>query len=292
MSQPVRLADVSAADIAAERARHPGAFGPPRNARLMRWAMFAAAGLYLLYLHWLFDFGRVFNGLPRLWVIVRLMLDWSHFAEWDHAQLLQSMIETVAMAYLGTMVAAMLAIPLGFLGARNVIPARVFRFLTRRVFDGLRGLDQLIWALVFVRAVGLGPIAGILAIAVADTGVLAKLSAEAIENADESQVEGIRSTGGGLLAILRFGMLPQVLPVMVSQALYQIESNSREATILGLVGAGGIGLRLSERIQINAWDQVAYVIVLILVTVAVIDTISRTLRVRLIGTAAARVPTG
>jgi phosphonate transport system permease protein len=292
MSQSVRLADISAADIAAERARHPGAFDPPRNARLMRWAMFAAAGLYLLYLHWLFDFGRIFTGLPRLWVIVRLMADWSRFAEWDHAQLLQAMIETVAMAYLGTMIAAMLAIPLGFLGARNVIPARVFRFLTRRVFDGLRGLDQLVWALVFVRAVGLGPIAGILAIAVADTGVLAKLSAEAIENVDERQVEGIRSTGGGLLAILRFGMLPQVLPVMVSQALYQIESNSREATILGLVGAGGIGLRLSERIQINAWDQVAYVIVLILVTVAVIDTISRTLRVRLIGVPAGRVPTG
>jgi phosphonate transport system permease protein len=150
------------------------------------------------------------------------------------------------------------------------------------VFDVFRGLDQLIWALVFVRAVGLGPIAGIMAIFVADTGVLAKLYSEAIEASEKGQAEGIRSTGAGNLMTLRIGMLPQVLPEMLSQALYQLESNSREATILGLVGAGGIGLRLSERIQINAWDQVAYIIVLILVTVAAIDFVSKRIRLRLI----------
>ena len=116
----------------------------------------------------------------------------------------------------------------------------MFRFLTRRVFDVFRGLDQLIWALVFVRAMGLGPIAGILAIFVSDTGVLAKLYPEAIENAARGQVDGIRSTGCRELMTLRLGVLPQVLPVMLCQALYQLESNSREATILGLVGAGGI----------------------------------------------------
>jgi phosphonate transport system permease protein len=259
--------------------RFPGAFAGPS-----RWhiGLGAAIGLYLIYLLWLFDFSRVFSDLPKVWIIVRLMIDWSRFWEWDHGELIRSMVETVAMAYLGTMLSVMLAIPLGFLGARNIMPGRVFRFLTRRIFDGFRGLDQLIWALVFVRAVGLGPIAGILAIAVADTGVLAKLTAEAIENIDRKPVEGIQSSGGGVLATLRYGILPQVLPVMISQALYQVESNSREATILGLVGAGGIGLRLSERIQINAWDQVAYVIVLVLITVALIDTLSKTLRMRLI----------
>ena len=195
------------------------------------------------------------------------------------------MLETVAMAYVGTMLAMVFAVPLGFLGARNVIPQRVFRFCTRRLFDGLRGLDQLIWALVFVRAMGLGPIAGIMAIAVAETGVLAKLFAEAVENIDRNQVEGIVAVGAGFVGRLRFAVLPQVEPVMISQALYSIESNSREATILGLVGAGGIGLRLAERIQINAWDQVAYIIVLILISVATIDTISRYLRLRLIGAA-------
>jgi phosphonate transport system permease protein len=271
-----------AVDIAAERARHPEVF---RGKGWLRWLLLAGVFGYLFYLMWLFDFGRVFTSLPKVWVIVRLMVNWSGIAEWDHAELWRSMLETVAMAYLGTMLATVFAVPLGFLGARNVIPARVFRFCTRRVFDGLRGLDQLIWALVFVRAMGLGPIAGIMAIAVAETGVLAKLFAEAVENIDRRQVEGIVSVGAGFIARLRFAVLPQVLPVMISQALYSIESNSREATILGLVGAGGIGLRLSERIQINAWDQVAYIIVLILVSVAAIDTVSRYLRLRLIGVA-------
>src|SRR5580698_4312165 len=256
---------------------------PSLGHRVLRWTVGLGAFGYFVYLLWLFDFERIFTGLPRLWIIVRLMIDWSHFTEWDHAELLGSMAETVAMAFLGTFLATIIALPLGFLGARNIVPNAVFRFLTRRIFDGCRGLDQFIWALVFVRAVGLGPIAGILAIMVAETGVLAKLFAEAIENIDTKQVDGIRSTGASRVAELRYGVIPQILPVLISQALYSIESNSREATILGLVGAGGIGLRLSERIQINAWDQVAYVIVLILITVAVIDSLSRWLRLRLIG---------
>jgi phosphonate transport system permease protein len=283
MSGSIRLGDITPADIAAMHARNPSAFDAARRNRLLHGAIGLLALGYLVYLHWLFDFGRILADLPRVWVIVRLMVDWSHFAEWDHLALLRSMLETVAMAYLGTMLAVVIAVPLGFLGAGNVIPQRVFRFFTRRLFDGLRGLDQLIWALVFVRAVGLGPIAGILAITVADTGVLAKLFAEAIENTDRKPIEGMHATGASPIAALRFGILPQVLPVMISQALYQIESNSREATILGLVGAGGIGLRLAERIQINAWDQVAYVIVLILITVSLIDNVSRALRMRLIG---------
>ena len=260
----------------------------PVERQVFRWALGLSAFAYFVYLLWLFDFDRIFTGLPKLWVIVRLMIDWTRFAEWDHAELIRSMVETVAMAFLGTFLATLLALPLGFVGARNIMPSTVFRFVTRRLFDGCRGLDQFIWALVFVRAVGLGPIAGILAIAVAETGVLAKLFAEAIENIDGKQVDGIRSTGASRLAELRFGVVPQILPVMISQALYSIESNSREATILGLVGAGGIGLRLSERIQINAWDQVAYVIVLILITVAAIDALSKWLRLRLIGGPSAR----
>ena len=279
----LHLADIGPADIAAQRVRTPAAFGPSFGTKVLRWAMALLAAGYLGYLLWLFEFGKLFTGLTRLWTIVRLMLDWSGFAGWDQAELLRSMLETVAMAYLGSMLALAIALPLGFLGARNVIPARVFRFCTRRLFDGMRGVDQLIWALVFVRAMGLGPIAGILAICVADTGILAKLFAEAIENTDRKQTEGVTATGASFFAVLRMGVLPQVLPVMIGQTLYQIESNSREATILGLVGAGGIGLRLSERIQINAWDQVAYAIVLILITVALIDAVSRWLRMRLIG---------
>lgn len=282
MSDAIRLNGITAADISAARSRFPRAFARPWQERTIRAALAVAVVGWLGYLHWLFDFAKIFSGLDRLWVILGLMVDWSRFASWDHAEILKSMLETVAMAFLGTLLASVVALPLGFLGARNVIPSRVFRFLTRRVFDVLRGLDQLIWALVFVRAMGLGPIAGILAIFVSDTGVLAKLYSEAIENAERGQIDGIRATGATGLLTLRLGVLPQVLPVMLSQALYQLESNSREATILGLVGAGGIGLRLSERIQINAWDQVAYIIVLILITVAAIDFVSRRIRSRLI----------
>ena len=192
-----------------------------------------AYSVICLYLTWLFDFGRVFTSLPKVWVIVRLMLDWSSIAEWDHAELWRSMLETVAMAYLGTILAMVFAVPLGFLGARNIIPQRVFRFCTRRLFDGLRGLDQLIWALVFVRAMGLGPIAGIMAIAVAETGVLAKLFAEAVENIDRNQVDGIISVGAGFAGRLRFAVLPQVEPVMISQALYSIESEFPRGDDLG-----------------------------------------------------------
>jgi phosphonate transport system permease protein len=230
MSDAIRLADITDADIGAARARLPLAFARPWRERAIRAALAVAVVIWLGYLHWLFDFARIFSGLDRLWVILGLMVDWSHFASWDHAEILKSMLETVAMAFLGTLLASVVALPLGFLGARNVIPSRLFRFLTRRVFDVFRGLDQLIWALVFVRAMGLGPIAGILAIFVSDTGVLAKLYSEAIENAERGQVDGIRATGAAGLMTLRLGVLPQVLPVMLSQALYQLESNSREAT--------------------------------------------------------------
>jgi phosphonate transport system permease protein len=282
MSEAIHLNRIRQADIDRARQHVPGAFGRSPGQRAIRLAIALGVVVWLGYLHWLFDFGKIFSGLGRLWVIIGLMVDWSQFASWDHLEILKSMLETVTMAFLGTLLASVVALPLGFLGARNVIPSVVFRFLTRRVFDVCRGLDQLIWALVFVRAMGLGPIAGILAIFVADTGVLAKLYSEAIENTERGQIEGIRSTGASGLMTLRLGVLPQVLPVMLSQALYQLESNSREATILGLVGAGGIGLRLSERIQINAWDQVAYIVVLILITVAAIDFVSKRIRTRLI----------
>jgi phosphonate transport system permease protein len=151
------------------------------------------------------------------------------------------------------------------------------------VFDAMRGMDQLIWALAFVRAVGLGPLAGVLAITAAEIAVLAKLFAEAIENADTRQTEAITAAGGTHLLRLRFGLLPQVLPVMLAQFLYQFESNTRSASILGVVGAGGIGLQIAERIKVGYWDQVLFIILLILATVATIDALSSVIRRRLIG---------
>jgi phosphonate transport system permease protein len=198
-------------------------------------------------------------------------------------EILRGLAESVAMAFIGTALAAVVALPLGALGARNVLTAAMLRFSLRRVFDGLRGVDQLIWALAYVRAVGLGPLAGVLAIASADVAVLAKAYAEAIENADPRQVEGVAATGAGRLAQLRFGLLPQVAPVVLAQALYFFESNVRSAAVLGVVGAGGIGLQIAERIRVRYWDEVAFIILLLVATVAAIDALSARLRRRLTG---------
>jgi phosphonate transport system permease protein len=153
----------------------------------------------------------------------------------------------------------------------------------RRFLDILRGIDQLVWGLVFVRAVGLGPLAGVLAIFVSDLGTLSKLYSEAIENIDRKQVEGVRATGAGPVAVIRYGYLPQVLPVFISQSLYFWESNTRSATILGIVGAGGIGMILIERFRASLYDQVAFVVLNILVLVFAIDWLSKRIRLWAIG---------
>ncbi|MBR0648274.1 phosphonate ABC transporter, permease protein PhnE [Roseomonas terrae] len=270
-------------DVALWRDRVPAAFGATRGRRVLRavgWSLFLA---WLAGALWGFGFTpqRLWNGLSGLGTIVVLMIPPSPGELW--VDILKGMAESVAMAFLGTFMAAIVAVPLGFLGARNIVTSVLFRFSLRRVLDGFRGVDQLIWALAYVRAVGLGPLAGVLAIFTADIAVLAKLYAEAIENAEKRQAEGIVAAGGGRLAAIRFGVLPQVAPVMLAQALYFFESNTRSATILGVVGAGGIGLQIAERIRVRHWDEVAFIILLMIVTVAAIDWISGRIRRRLIG---------
>ncbi|MGI4952534.1 MAG: phosphonate ABC transporter, permease protein PhnE [Janthinobacterium lividum] len=274
---------VSPADIAALRARDPRAFGPGPAGIALRWAAAAAVAAWLAALCWWFDITprRIANGAAGLGTILRQMVPPSPGDQWQ--DILRGLGESVAMAFLGTCAAAVVAVPLGFLGARNVVVNALAHFSVRRVFDGLRGMDQLIWALAFVRAVGLGPLAGVLAIFAAEVAVLAKLYAEAIETADAKQREGIVAAGGSPLLVVRFGLLPPVLPVMLAQALYQFESNVRSASILGVVGAGGIGLQIAERIKVRYWDQVSFIILLILATVAVIDMVSARVRARLIG---------
>ncbi len=274
---------MSAADVAIWRERLPRAFGPTPMRRALRVALWCAFAAWLIGALWWFDVSprRLWNGVSGLFTILRLMIPPSPGELWQ--DILQGLAESVAMAFLGTFCSALVAVPLGFLGARNIVTATLLRFSVRRIFDGFRGVDQLIWALAYVRAVGLGPLAGVLAIFTADVAVLAKLYAEAIETAEKRQVEGVIAAGGGRLAAIRFGVLPQVLPVMLAQALYYFESNTRSAAILGVVGAGGIGLQIAERIRVRHWDEVAFIILLMIATVAVIDTLSARLRRRLIG---------
>lgn len=273
---------VSAERMTALAAQYPRAFGRPPLQRLA-FALVWSAGIVavLIMLNYLdVSLIRIWNGLDRIGVIAGGMFPPSSGGAFP--ELFKALMESIGMAFLGTLIATILALGLGFLGARNIIPARVFRFSVRRSFDFLRGVDSLVWALVYVRAVGLGPLAGVLAIATSDIGTLSKLYAEAIENAEKNQSEGVRASGGNRLQAIRYGVLPQVLPIMLSNALYMFESNTRSATILGIVGAGGIGFHLSDRIRAHRWDEVGFIIIMIVVAVFVIDLTSRYLRARLI----------
>ncbi|WP_181702152.1 phosphonate ABC transporter, permease protein PhnE [Chthonobacter albigriseus] len=204
--------------------------------------------------------------------------------EWQHGDVYAKLLQTIIMAFVGTVFAGLVAFPFAFLAARNITPSRLVNHAAKRFFDFQRTIDGLIWALFFIRAFGPGPIPGIAAIFFTDIGSLGKLYAEALENIDEKQREGIRSVGAPPSAVQRFGVLPQVLPVFLSQALYYLESNTRSATIIGAVGAGGIGLKLLEAMRTNQdWENVFYMVILILVVVYAIDGISGALRSRLAG---------
>ncbi len=265
-------------------ARYPALFNPPLKQRLSRWLFWAGFWgftLYCLKELGFFNFERIIAGLTKLYGVIAFMLPpAAHGRFFDFAA---ALLETLGMAFLGTLMAALLAVPLGFLGSKNVIANAVFHFTVRRLSDFIRGIDALIWALVWINVVGLGPFAGILAIGCSVSGELAKLFSEAIENVDRKQIEGVRASGAGTLQMVRFAILPQVFPVILSTTLYYFESNTRSATILGIVGAGGIGLQLADRIRVLAWDQTAVIILMILVTVYGIDGISNKIRHHFIG---------
>jgi phosphonate transport system permease protein len=273
---------VPAPDSDQLRARYPQVFERPASARLATPVVALLA--FAIFIFGLVDLDfsptRFFNGLHELGWISLLMLPPDPGSSLP--LYLKSMWETLSIALLGTTIAALMALPVSLLAARNVVPT-IVRFPVRRFLDSIRGVDTLIWALVWINVVGLGPFAGVLAIAVSDFGAFGKLFSEAIEAADRKQVEGIRASGGSALHEIRFGLLPQVLPVIAGQVLYFIESNTRSATIIGIVGAGGIGLQLAEQIRVLEWQKVSFLILMILVAVAAIDWISGKLRFAIIG---------
>lgn len=205
-------------------------------------------------------------------------------AEWQHGDVWTKMLQTIVMAFVGTLFAGILALPLAFIAARNITPSFFANQITKRLFDFLRSVDMLIWALFFTRAFGPGPLAGISAIFFTDTGTLGKLYAETLENIDDKQREGVKSVGASPMNVQRYGVVPQVMPVFLSQMLYFWESNTRSATIIGAVGAGGIGLKLWEAMRTNSnWANVAYMVIIILIVVFIFDAISNALRSRLTG---------
>lgn len=214
--------------------------------------------------------------------------DFLYNPSWQHLDVWTKLLETVVMAFIGTLFAAIVAFPLSFIAARNITPNWLANQTAKRFFDFQRSVDMLIWALFFTRAFGPGPISGMAAIFFTDTGSLGKLFSEALENIDSKPRDGLTSVGAAPIAVQRFGVLPQVLPVFVSQTLYFWESNTRSATIIGAMGAGGIGLKLWEAMRTHTnWPNIFYMVILIIGTVFIFDTISNALRSRLTGRAQA-----
>jgi len=202
---------------------------------------------------------------------------------WRHQDVAWAIAETLLMAFLGTFGAGLIALPLAFAATRNFMPFAPLRFAMRRLFDFVRGVDSLIWTVVLARAFGPGPLTGALAILVTDTGTFGKIFSEALENVDEKQIEGVASTGAKPAQRYRFGVIPQITPVLLSQLLYFLESNTRSATIIGAITGGGIGLLLTQAIITQKdWEEVAYYITLIILMVMLMDWISGWLRRRLI----------
>lgn len=275
-------------DIRVAMQAHPRAFRdtPAMRARkLMLWIGFIGLFCWCLY-----DFNfapeRIWIGLGRLGRVLSFMFPpyfWSTWAEW--LEILTALGETIAMAFLGTFLGAVIAFPLSFLGAKTINRVFWLRQGTRRVYDVIRAFETLILALIFIRAFGLGPLPGVLAIAVSEIGTFAKLFSEALENTSKKPVEGVVASGGSRLQSIRYAVMPQVLPVHLSVLLYNFESNVRSGTILGIVGAGGIGFLLSDRISTYHWDQAWTMIFLIIAMVYLIDFLSGLIRTRLIGKA-------
>jgi phosphonate transport system permease protein len=278
--------EVTAAEIAAAKAKMPLAFRAPLPQRLRNATLWV--GFFALFGWCLYDFDfsplRIIYGFDRFLNVLGFMFPPYIWTEWSEiADILNGLGETLAMAFLGTMLGALIAFPLAFLGAKTINKMNWLRLGFRRGFDVIRSFETLILALIFIRAFGLGPLPGVLAIAVAEIGVFAKLYSEAIENASNKPVEGVVAAGGSGAQAIRFAILPQVLPVLLSITLYNFESNVRSGTILGIVGAGGIGFLLSDRIQAYMWDQAWSIIFLIIAMVYLIDWLSGLIRTRFIG---------
>ena len=232
--------------------------------------------------------------------IWHLSIDWSRLFEWSElagrllmgllrpmpgrelSEIGYALLETVAMAISGTVLALLIAFPLGLIGSKTIIANQAAHGSIRFVFDIMRAIPATIWTIIMIRAVGLGPAAGVIALALAEAPYMAKLFAEIIENADRRPVLALRAAGAGPVQAVRLGLLTQVLPSFASLSLFFFELNVRAATALGVVGAGGIGLLLTERMEVAAFSEVSFLIIVLLITVSITDAVSSRLRKRLL----------
>lgn len=239
-----------------------------------------AAGLLLWSAHALnLSVGDLLHGGGPMADIIGRMLppNWQFLP-----RLVQPVLETIQLAAWGTLFAVALALPLCFLGARNLSPSPALFHFTRQFFNALRGINEIIFALIFVAAVGLGPFAGVLALSIHGAGMLGKFFAESIEEADRGPIEAVRATGAHPLQVIAFAVLPQALPGWIAAVLYRLEVNLRAATILGMVGAGGIGFELYSSVKLFQYEDTAVCVLVILAMVMTADYLSSRLRAKIL----------
>ena len=222
-----------------------------------------------------FSLKKLSNGLPFMADFLSRMFppDWSVLDK-----ILRDTLQTVSLAWIATIIAALLSFPIAFLAAANVFESKILRRATIFFLNMDRAIDALILALFFVSAVGLGPFAGTIALGIHSVGMLGKLFADAIESIDKGPVEALESAGANKLAIIRWAILPQVAPLFITYFLFRFELNVRVAVVLGLVGAGGIGFLLTQYMRLFQYQKVATLVIVILVLVMTIDVVSARLR--------------
>ena len=241
---------------------------------------------------------NLLNGIPRLGDYVSQILpsletsnlflsskDKGSIAYWyfNLPKYLKLLFETFNMALLATIIGSTLALFLSFLAAKNTSPNSLVFFTIRRILEFFRGVPEIIFAILFVWVLGVGPLAGIIAMTLHTTGSLGKLFSEVHENSNNKPIDALKASGGNWLSEMKFGLMPQVLPNLISYVLLRFEINIRASTILGFVGAGGIGQELYLVINFNYYEEVSAIILLIILTVVSIDLFSSYLRKNIIG---------
>ncbi|EKN4713717.1 phosphonate ABC transporter, permease protein PhnE [Yersinia enterocolitica] len=263
--------------------QHPQIF--LQQKRYIRWVTIIGIAIFLYYLFFFKTFGipwqAFVNGSQQISRYFLRMFVWHDFVNWPFRYYFGQIFITLAIVFAGTLTATLIALPLSFLAARNVMSTpslRLISFVVRRFLDIFRGIDMAIWGLIFVRAVGMGPLAGVLAIIMQDMGLLGKLYAEGHEAVDKSPNRGLTAMGANALQKQRFGIFTQSFPTFLALSLYQIESNTRSAAVLGFVGAGGIGLVYAENMRLWNWDVVMFITLIMVVIVMIMDKVSATLR--------------
>lgn len=197
-------------------------------------------------------------------------------------KVMEKMVETLFIAYTGSLLAAILAVPLGFLAASNMVRNKLFNTAGKWILDAIRAFPDLVLALIFVASVGPGPFAGVLAISIGSTGMLGKLYSEVIESIDMRVVEAMEANGANKLQVLFYAILPQVIPEFLSYAIYRFEIDVRASSILGIIGAGGIGMLITISVMNRNWNEVGMILLVIIIVVTLIDYLSAFIRKRIV----------